>query len=364
MNEKLENNPVRGNADPPHASLVSNVLPDKISADSSNKIDPSVSKKLTEYPPKSETSLIRKRLCKNEWLTTLIGIGSFVVAVGSLCVAWLTYQTSKDTKDIKNAVTTLSDLAKQNKRQADNSDLTAKKLADQLGEMKEQTNAFSISAQAAQGQLSEMRHQQRAVVSIGGMAFVEDRSGPEPAWNIVISLQNSGSSPTQNLAVYTATAPISQSFRLIQIGPASPSVFPKYTPDPTDLTKMQNIHPTRIPLGPHVSMPVASIRVGESELQGLVERNMPRHALYGTVIYDDNFVKGRIHQVKFCYTFKIVAAQEIQVNHGLVSARGVTPSAELCPFWNCSDDECKDDRRRYDQETAQTFITSATHKLH
>ena len=48
----------------------------------------------------------------SEWLT-------FLVAAGSLAVAFPTYRNAADTSDIKNAIGNLSELATQTKRQAD-----------------------------------------------------------------------------------------------------------------------------------------------------------------------------------------------------------------------------------------------------
>ncbi|HLZ75453.1 hypothetical protein [Phenylobacterium sp.] len=83
-----------------------------------------------------------------EWLTAGVGLGSVVIGIGSLAVAWLTYENGKDTRDIKRAIASLTTLAEQTKRQADNSAGQLAVLRDQVGETRRQTTAIEASATA------------------------------------------------------------------------------------------------------------------------------------------------------------------------------------------------------------------------
>jgi hypothetical protein len=78
-----------------------------------------------------------------EWLTAGVGLGSALIGAGSLAVAWLTFETGKDTRDLKRAIGSLTDLAAQTKRQADNTSGQLAVLRDQVGEAKKQTAAIS-----------------------------------------------------------------------------------------------------------------------------------------------------------------------------------------------------------------------------
>ncbi|MGA7676559.1 MAG: hypothetical protein WCA78_16120, partial [Rhizomicrobium sp.] len=75
-------------------------------------------------------------------------------------------------------------------------------------------------------------------------------------------------------------------------------------------------------------------------------------ALYGIATYDDNFVGKRQHLVKFCYTFEVASAAHIQINNGAVSTAGITPTPEMCPYWNCTEEDCKSDKERYEKQMA------------
>lgn len=86
------------------------------------------------------------RLTLNDKLTLL-------VAVGSLAVALLGYVNSLDTSKLSEAVSHLSDLAKQTKREANG-------MRDQLAEIKKEAAAAVAQAQTASATLEQIRAQQ------------------------------------------------------------------------------------------------------------------------------------------------------------------------------------------------------------
>jgi hypothetical protein len=91
-----------------------------------------------------EPKRILSRLTANEWLTLLVGAGSLVVS-------YMTYRNAADTSEIQTAISNLSDLATQTKRQAD-------AMQDQLGAVRDQVSAL-------RDQVQEAKHQTAAIVS-------------------------------------------------------------------------------------------------------------------------------------------------------------------------------------------------------
>jgi hypothetical protein len=96
-------------------------------------------------PPRS----FLRRLTTNEWLT-------FLVAVGSLVVSFLTYRNAADTSDIQHAIGNLSELATQTKRQADNTH-------EQLGAVRDQVSALKDQAEEAKLQTAAIAKQTEAI---------------------------------------------------------------------------------------------------------------------------------------------------------------------------------------------------------
>ena len=129
---------------------------DSFGQQSANKGDGDESRAKSRWP----------KLNTPEWVTALATVAAAVAAIVAVVIAWQTYRVAKDTGELEKAVSTISDLAKQTKRQADDSDSEVKTIGKQFGEMQKQTTAFQTSATAAQGQLGEMRYEQQPVVDI------------------------------------------------------------------------------------------------------------------------------------------------------------------------------------------------------
>ena len=294
-----------------------------------------------------------------------IGRGAEVVgAIGSVIVAVVALVISLHSQDMQKAITKLSDVARQTKRQADalskqfgqvkrEADAAQSQiqiLSDQFGEMKQQTRAFEQSASAAQGQLSEMRDMQRAVVTVSNVAFGQGNIFGEKSWTVTVSLQNSGALPTADLAVYTETVPI-RGTTLIQMGPDRNSGIPRYTPDPESLIAEKRRAPFRASLGPHVNMPVAHVSMSEQDLKRSVTDGIFQ-AVYGIAIYIDNARPKLKHETKFCFMLGLGGVSNMSVNGGKVSVGDILPTMSLCPSWNCTDSECKADKNRYEKAVA------------
>jgi hypothetical protein len=78
---------------------------------------------------------LANRLINTERLNLLVAFGVFVVGLGSFIVAMLAWRTAAGSIDIKAAISNLSTLATETKRQADGT-------RDQLGAMREQVGVL------------------------------------------------------------------------------------------------------------------------------------------------------------------------------------------------------------------------------
>lgn len=120
-------------------------------------------------PTESKSKPIGGRLSTPEWITAISSAAAAFAAIGSLVVASAALRVASDTGDIKRAISTISSLAAQTKRQADNSGMQVAAIVKQFGEMQKQTAALQGSASASQGQLQEMQAQQRPQLAIAGI---------------------------------------------------------------------------------------------------------------------------------------------------------------------------------------------------
>ena len=98
----------------------------------------------------SEESLKAKarRLSFNQKLTLIFAAVSLLSSLASLGVAVVAVMLAANTKDIKHAISNLSELAIQTKRQADNTTGQLEALRQQVGEAKAQTKAISQQTDA------------------------------------------------------------------------------------------------------------------------------------------------------------------------------------------------------------------------
>jgi hypothetical protein len=96
------------------------------------------------------------RLDINERLTAVLAAGALLTGVGSLTVSFLAWRTAADTTDIKAAISNLSTLATETKRQANG-------IHDQLGAMKDQVGAMRDQVGALKEQVGEAKLQTKAI---------------------------------------------------------------------------------------------------------------------------------------------------------------------------------------------------------
>lgn len=127
------------------------------------------------------------RLTINEWLTFLVGLGS-------LAVALLTYLNAADTSDLKAAVKGLTTLAYQASIQASQTKREADALRDQLTEVRHQStllqtqaNAAQVSAATAQEAQRDARDQMRPVVTVQSATMMNIANGMIPIAEVSIT---------------------------------------------------------------------------------------------------------------------------------------------------------------------------------
>ncbi len=92
--------------------------------------------------------LFLRELNTNERITALLAFGSICIGAGALAVAYETWQTARDSSDIKAAIGNLSTLAVQTKRQADGQRDQLAALREQVAEARAQTRAISEQTNA------------------------------------------------------------------------------------------------------------------------------------------------------------------------------------------------------------------------
>jgi hypothetical protein len=88
-------------------------------------------------------------------------------------------------------------------------------------------------------------------------------------------------------------------------------------------------------IGPHFSSPYGFIGITPENLKP----TSPSFFLYGIASYNDIFPETSRHETKFCF-----------VVSGIPTVGQQKPSVGLCSHWNCTDDECKDDKKTHADE--------------
>jgi hypothetical protein len=154
-------------------------------------------------------------------------------------------------------------------------------------------------------------------------------------------LENSGNTPTRNLEVF-----VDSQFDLHEINsPPDPDrVRPIFAPsDPADYfeRRQREWPPQPVVIGPKG---LAQINIGgppKSHLDEMAKKRADGY-VFGVAYYDDVFKGSKRHISKFCFVVQPVKdADKTKVGYG------------LCQHWNCADEECETDKRRYESMRAE-----------
>jgi hypothetical protein len=148
-------------------------------------------------------------------------------------------------------------------------------------------------------------------------------------WSFRTILENTGSTPTKNM---TVTSSVSFS---VPILPDSPT-------DPLELTRQPNDPYPSVTdhfVGPRGKVGIEVISLITKTLEEMAEQRADFY-VYGIARYNDNFAETQARSTKFCFVVR-----PFKGPNGLtLNNRG------LCHHWNCGDEDCDRDRRKYEAE--------------
>ena len=167
------------------------------------------------------------------------------------------------------------------------------------------------------------------------------------SWWFIPNIRNSGNTPTKNMRYFIgATCP--QEFTVGMAG---------HMTIECDFTRRDLLDPVDIfnkppskgdessaILGPQSSIALGGVGINERSLQAI--RKGFRMYVFGLVYYNDIFARTDRHTTKFCY----------QIGANLSDKNEIVSSFGLCDHWNCSDDECADDRKAWEADVASGKI--------
>lgn len=154
-------------------------------------------------------------------------------------------------------------------------------------------------------------------------------------------LENSGNTPTRNLEVF-----VGFQFDINERNspPGEDRLKPAFAPsDPAEYFEARRNEwpPQPIVIGPKG---LAQINIGgppKSYLEKMAAVRADGY-VFGVASYDDVFKGSKHHIFKFCFVIQPVKeADATKVGYG------------LCQHWNCSDEECETDKRRYETMRSQ-----------
>jgi hypothetical protein len=148
-------------------------------------------------------------------------------------------------------------------------------------------------------------------------------------WTFRTVLENTGSTPTKNM---TVTSSVSFSVPILPDSPADPS---ELRSQPTEA------YPTTADffMGPHGKVTVDAVSLITKTLEVMAEQRTD-FFVYGIARYSDQFSETSERSTKFCF-----AVRPYKGPSGLSLANRAP-----CHHWNCGDEDCQRDKRKYDEE--------------
>ena len=193
---------------------------------------------------------------------------------------------------------------------------------------------------------------QRAFVTSNDIKIepTRDNNNKIVSWRIIPIVKNSGSTPTKNLQYYASGASGSPHDTDI-IGPTypigeNPSVL---DPDQGYYNSISNppspdARLPRLVLGPQATANMGWVEFTADQLR---QMSIGKHKVYiaATIHYWDIFDSTNEHSTKFCYDIR--SEEDVSGN--------LRPTYDLCSYWNCADDECKEDKKQYRAYVARAF---------
>lgn len=191
---------------------------------------------------------------------------------------------------------------------------------------------------------------QRAFIVVSGLKEeeIKDASGKITAIRFTPTIRNSGNTPARDIQ-WVALNPFNTGFdpNLRQLG----SINSPPDPDTFIQVPSQFYAVGKGYLGPHDTLPLGpefpiNDRTFQRSLSGVGK------FYFGSIRYVDVFSnKQRI--TKYCYSINnFTDSGGFEAKGPTVVAPSVRPFPNLCPHWNCADDQCDADQKRYAEEQA------------
>jgi hypothetical protein len=172
---------------------------------------------------------------------------------------------------------------------------------------------------------------QRPFIVATSLTAVQELPG---YWSFQTILENTGSTPTKNMVV---TSAVSFSVPILPDSPADPGELKKQSdqayPTVTDYF-----------IGPHGKVAVDAISLITKTLEEMAEKRAD-FFVHGIARYNDQFAETVERSTKFCFVVRPYKGQ----NGLTLQNRGP------CHHWNCGDEDCLRDKRRYEVERAEAL---------
>lgn len=201
-------------------------------------------------------------------------------------------------------------------------------------------NRISKTVQRASITINEFKIDQRQSQLKGDNSFF---------WWFSPIIENSGSTPTRDL-VYLPIANICVNPMGLGAHQVVDCNFVSISQEPGDPEDEFSKNPRAVEtgghavIGPHARFPIGGFGVPNNAIETLWNGN-PFH-FSGVIHYGDVLDPTIDHVTKFCY--------HIGVNKN--PAGEYVPAYEFCRHWNCVDEECKEDRKSWEDDVARGIV--------
>jgi hypothetical protein len=161
-------------------------------------------------------------------------------------------------------------------------------------------------------------------------------------WWFAPIIENSGATPTKRLdiaVIATCFFPLNITFGFGPLQSLICQDFPAQGPsDPEETYVGKGGKILHTVLGPKDTFSTGGFGITPDYLKQTAAAGKPTF-YYGVIHYVDIF--DHAHITKFCFN---IGYNQTAPNKG-------EPAIGLCLYWNCIDDECEDDKNRYNEET-------------
>ena len=199
----------------------------------------------------------------------------------------------------------------------------------------EETSAAQIALMVEANKINHMSFEavQRAFVTNIRLALT-DTGNNTPGfsrWVIGPVIENSGNTPTINLRAVARTG-------IRALGDHTPIDDPDNGFAEDEAAPMRQYIHSRFSVSPHAQTHVVDSGLTKETHADMVKQRW--EMIYaGAIRYRDVFPGTIEHVTKYCYSMMAV---------GVASDGSSVPVSARCPYWNCTDEQCEDDKHAYE----------------